>query len=139
MTSPALDPQLFAVTVVRAALPGSIVETLIDGARAVSSASYVWINDGGGSSVYPGRLDTPTIEIVTYGNVSRSETLANAQAAQMALHTAWQEQIVVPTAGHLSYFVVDQRPTLQQVDGLPAGVFRYYASYSLGLRASSAA
>lgn len=102
--------------------------------RALSSPEYIFVQEAGGSGLFSGELDSQLLNVVVYGNVSRAATLAAARKVREDLFAAYRAQTVVPGAGHLAFLTVEQLPTLQQVAGLPGGVYRYFAAYTLGLR-----
>ena len=128
------DAHAYVTAVLRESLPEAIVETQINGPRAISVPWYVWVDDSGGLSLYPGRLDDATFNVVTYSQGSRGDAAHRAYLAQNALFNSWETQLT-RDGGSISFFRVEQRPTLQPVDGLPENCYRYFATYSVGARA----
>lgn len=125
--------ELIAREILRAAFPEITVDTERIAPAALSDARYIYVQATGGSAPHPGRVDSPTVEVVCYGRGTREEVGVFADSVTKALVDAWGNGFVTPY-GHLTRFRVNLLPRAQAITGLPTGVHRYSAQYSLVTR-----
>ncbi|WP_435109391.1 hypothetical protein [Nocardiopsis synnemataformans] len=98
----------------------------------------------GGGAYDPRGYDQAVIDVQCWHTTDRAaDDLADACRA--ALFTAWRTQHVVPGMGHIGHYEERSAPALlpDSVSGrgstTPKGVYRYQATYVLGLRPHRAA
>lgn len=118
---------------IRAAFPDITVDTERIAPASLSDVRYIYVQANGGSAPHPGRVDSPTVDVVCYGRGTREELGVFADSVTEALHSAWANGTTTDH-GHLTRFRVTLLPRVQYITGLPAGVQRYSATYSLTTR-----
>lgn len=94
---------------------------------------YVFVQVTGGDEVDPRHLGVPLVEVECYQRGSKRAAADLAEDVRVALFTAWAEQIVRPE-GHLASFRVVSYPRELRTQGQPAEIYRYTATYALGVR-----
>lgn len=127
---PYVDGLMLAI--LRAALPGTVtVESeLSDPLRRVP---YVFVNLVGGDEIDPRFLGVPRVDIDVFVTGGKRAAADLAEDVRVALFRAWEDQAVTPH-GHLASFRTVAYPHEVRTAGQPAEVYRYTATYALGVR-----
>lgn len=94
---------------------------------------YVFTEVVGGNEVDPAQLGVPLVEVECYARGSKRAAADLAEDVRVALYTAWTEQTVTPH-GHLASFRTVSYPRELRTLGQPADIYRYTATYALGVR-----
>ncbi len=121
-----------ALVILRAALPDKVtVETELS--DPLRRTPYVFVQVVGGDEIDPRFLGLPLVEIDCYATGSKRAAADLAEDVRVALYTAWAEQTVT-AHGHLASFRTVSYPREVRTLGQPAEVYRYTATYALGVR-----
>lgn len=94
---------------------------------------YVFAQVVGGDEVDPVEMGVPLVEVECYARGSKRAAADLAEDVRVALYTAWADQTVTPH-GHLASFRTVTYPRELRTVGQPAEVYRYIATYALGVR-----
>jgi hypothetical protein len=111
--------------------PAVTVETQLS--DPLRRTPYVFVQVVGGDEVDPAFLGVPLVEVDCYATGAKRAAADLAEAVRVALFTAWRDQLVRPE-GHLASFRVVTYPRELRVEGQPAEIYRYLATYALGVR-----
>lgn len=122
------------VGILRAAMPAATVET--EWSNGFTRTPYVLVDVTGGDELHPEFLGRPLVDIETYAVGSNSAAADLAENARVALYLAWRDQTVWP-GGHLNSFRTVTYPHAQRLVGQPPNIFRYVATYLIGVRPPS--
>jgi len=125
--------ELIVRDLLREQFPDVEVDTERISARALSDPRYIFVQATGGGAPHPGRVDSPTVEVVCYGRGTREEVGKFADEVTSALLRAW-ELGHRTSHGYLARFSVSVLPSAQSIPGLPQGVQRFSAVYSISTR-----
>ncbi|MFE3461371.1 hypothetical protein ACFXKD_27825 [Nocardiopsis aegyptia] len=87
----------------------------------------------GGGAVDPRFLDRCMVDVQCW-HTSDADADDLAEAARVALVTAWRTQQVIGGLGSISGYREISSPSLLQQDDTPKGVYRYQATYQLAIR-----
>lgn len=128
--------ELIVREILRSAFPGTTIDTERIAPAALSDPRYIYVQSTGGSAPHPGKVDSPSVDVVCYGRGTREEIGRFADSVTDALIDAWANGEVTPY-GHLTRFRVTLLPRAQSIDGLPVGAQRFSAQYSLTTRPAS--
>lgn len=120
------------LALLRAALPSEVtVESeLSDPLRRVP---YVLAEVVGGDVVDERHLGVPRVDVDCWAAGSKRAAADLAEHARAALYTAWAEQTVT-SFGHLASMRSITYPREVRTLGQPTGIYRYTATYALGVR-----
>lgn len=120
------------VSLLRAALgePVTVESELSDPLRRIP---YVFVEVIGGGEIDPAQLGVPLVEIQCYARGSKRAAADLSEHVRAALYTAWAEQTVTPH-GHLASFQTVTYPHELRLPGQPTEVYRFIATYALGVR-----
>lgn len=120
------------LAILRAALPGAVtVESELS--DPVRRTPYVFVNLVGGDEVDPRFLGVPRVEVDVFATGGRRAAADLAEDVRVALFRAWEDQTVTPH-GHLASFRTVAYPRAIRTAGQPNEVYRYTATYALGVR-----
>jgi hypothetical protein len=118
--------------VLRAALgPAVTVETELS--DPLRRTPYVFLETVGGDEIDPRFLGVPLVEVECYATGSKKAAADLAEDIRAALYRAWNAQTVTPH-GHLASLRVVTYPHEVRTNGQPAEIYRYTATYALGVR-----
>lgn len=116
----------------RAALgPTVTVETELS--DPLRRTPYVFVEVVGGDEADARLLGVPLVDIECYAAGNKRAAADLAEDVRAALFRAWDEQVVTGL-GHLASFRTVTYPHEVRTVGQPAEVYRYTASYALGVR-----
>jgi hypothetical protein len=120
------------LVLLRAALPREVtVESeLSDPLRRVP---YVFVEVVGGEVVDGRFLAVPRVDVDCWAAGSKRAAADLAEHARAALYLAWTEQTVTEH-GHLASFHTVTYPHEVRTLGQPSEIYRYTATYALGVR-----
>lgn len=125
--------ELIVRDLLKAAFPDVKAETERISTAALSDHRYIFVQATGGSAPHPGKVDSPTVEVICYGRGTKEEIGKFADEVTSALHQAW-EQGSRTSHGYLARFAVALLPSAQSIPGLPQGVQRFSGTYAISTR-----
>lgn len=125
--------ELIVRDILRAAFPEIQVDTERIATNALSDDRYVFVQSVGGGYPHPGNIAAPSVEVIVYGRGQLTDVGRFADSITDALHKAWADGFITDH-GFLTRFEVGIIPRPQPISGLPMGVHRYSASYSIVTR-----
>lgn len=96
-------------------------------------APYVFVEVTGGEEVDPAQLGVPLVEVDCYARGSKRAAADLAEGVRAGLYVAWLQQTVT-AEGHLASFRTVSYPRELRTAGQPAEIYRYIATYALGVR-----
>ncbi|MCK2242321.1 MULTISPECIES: hypothetical protein [unclassified Crossiella] len=123
--------EVVVVAVLRAALPGLSVVTLIP-APSARRMPLVWVQRTGGAAVHPLWLDRATLAAECWA-ATRPAAAELAGKVRAALFGAYRRQAVT-TVGSLASFRELSGPAEIRTAAQPENLTRIRASYELGIR-----
>ena len=94
---------------------------------------YVFVDVVGGDEIDPRFLGVPRVDVDVFASGGRRAAADLAEDVRVALFRAWEDQTVTGH-GHLASFRTASYPRAIRTAGQPAEVYRYTATYELGVR-----
>jgi hypothetical protein len=137
MTYPRLMPDVddLVVELLRMALPDAVAVRNELEAALLNTLPYVMVQSSV-SEDHPRFGWTAAVEVTCWTGDSRSGCAALAEGVRVSLYAAHRAQLVLP-AGHLSTYSLPA-PGIRRVPSGHTGVWRYAATYQLGIRPPAA-
>lgn len=132
-----MRPDVLVQQLLQQAFPGVPVEVGKISRLALSEPRYIFVEAVSGTAPHPGRLHLPSVVLIVYGRGTHVDVQKFAYEVQQALYSAWLSGTTVPE-GYLARLRVSTLPYAQGIPGLPSGVHRFRAQYTLGTRPSPA-
>lgn len=117
------------LAIFRPALVGAVIGTRLP---EVLPAKFVLARRAGGGSVDPRFLDRAIVDVQTFAATSKTSEDLSIDARQ-ALLEVWETQAVFE-GGSISHFADMSAPSELDDSSIPKNVYRYQASYELGVR-----
>lgn len=120
------------LALLRDALPTTVtVETELS--DPLRRTPYVFVDLVGGEEVDPRSLGVPRVDVDCFATGGKRAASDLAEHARVALFLAWDEQTVT-AHGHLASFRTVTYPHEVRTAGQPGEVYRFTATYALGVR-----
>jgi hypothetical protein len=108
--------------------PASSVEETNISVLALSSAEYIWVQEEQGTTPHIRYSDRPSVRVVVYTNLGMFRATEVGREVQKHLQDA---QGVKLSSGGIHRVITEIRPAREDIPGLPAGVGRSSALYTL--------
>jgi hypothetical protein len=118
--------------IVRAALPGVEVGTLVPADLYPAPRPFVLAHRVGGAAIDPRFLDSATVDVQAFAPTRRGAADL-AEVVRVALFDAWRVQLVTPD-GHLASFREIAGPAELRTANQPDSLYRFQATYAVSIR-----
>lgn len=99
----------------------------------LSTLPYVCVEVTGGSDLHPEFAQRPTLEVVTFADGSKRDGAELADAARLALWSAFKHQTMHDGAS-LGLFRTVSHPFEQRLENQPSTVYRFVGTYEVAVR-----
>lgn len=120
------------IGIVRAALPGVEVGTLVPADLPSNPRLFVLLHRVGGAAIDLQFLDRATVDVQTYAPTRRGAADL-ADDVRTVLFTAYRIQHATPE-GHIAYFREVAGPSELRTANQPDALYRFQATYTASLR-----
>lgn len=128
---PQVNPFLLAL--LRPALPGAQVVSVMPPLEQRVYPLVLARRVPGSGAVHARFVDRATVQVDCF-SPSRADADRVAELVRLALFSAWHQQVVATTGGHIGFFEEQSGPAELRNDEQPAELHRWTATYVLLIR-----